>query len=530
MRNLASLLSRKAGRGFSSLLTENDAAAKELTTLFAMKVYPGSVVGNDGVVYGLARRELEKFLCLVWLGSARPEGFDGKPIALREGDKEIRGMVCPTDPRNAAALRNALPFCAPQLIGVRRSFGSGDRLGIATPAHVRAIRGTGVSPIFAQQSIREMERTGRSPQQVMDSASWGVFEEGWRDGFGSDADHLKRPEDMDRCAAAGFTMFTIDPGDHVDNEAQPATAGKTSDTVTVTKKFDALPWAELDSSAAKCRKEYAGKTFDLGNGVKLRLSEQDLWRAAAKYGKAIAHTAMMYGHLVKTMGPRPFELEMSVDETATPTTPAEHYFVAAELKRLDVKWVSLAPRFIGDFEKGIDYKGSLDEFERTFVEHVAIAAKLGPYKISLHSGSDKFSVYAIAARCAGDMLHVKTAGTSYLEALRAVATVDPALFREILAFAFERYDTDRATYHVSATTSQVRRPDRLKDNELAGVLDVNAGRQLLHVTYGSVLTAGGGKPRFKERILTTLKRHEETHYEIVAKHIRRHVAPMSYTK
>ncbi len=525
MQTIPSLLAGKDVSNLSAALQKDDAAAHELSTLLGMIVYERSVVAKGSAIYCLARKELEKLLCVLWIAPRSVEGFSGNGLAFGRKRIQMRGLICPRSEANASALRETLSFCAPQLLDRRRSFGAGDRLGIATPAHVRAIRGTGVSPIFAQQSIREMERTGRSPQQVIDSATWGVFEEGWRDGFGSDADHLKRPEDIDRCAAAGFTMFTIDPGDHVDNEAQSANAA------ILAKKFDALPWAELESTVPKCRKQYAGKISDLAGGVKITLSEQDLMRAAAKYGKAIAHTVKMYRHLVTTMGNRPFELEMSVDETATPTTPAEHYFVAAELKRLGVKWVSLAPRFVGDFEKGIDYKGSLDEFERRFVEHVAIAAHLGPYKISLHSGSDKFSVYAIAARCAGDLLHVKTAGTSYLEALRAVATVDPGLFREILAFAFERYDTDRATYHVSATTSQVRRPEQLKDNELASVLDVNAGRQLLHVTYGSVLTAReGNKPRFKDRILTALKQHEEIHYDIVAKHIRRHVDPISYNR
>jgi hypothetical protein len=97
----------------------------------------------------------------------------------------------------------------------------GDRLGLATPGHVRAVRATGssIAPIFAQQSIREMARTGRTPQQVMDDATWGAFLEGWTGGVGADADHLKTPADIDACLAAGFTFYTIDPGAHVDNRA-----------------------------------------------------------------------------------------------------------------------------------------------------------------------------------------------------------------------------------------------------------------------------------------------------------------------
>ena len=126
------------------------------------------------------------------------------------------------------------------------------------------------------------------------------------------------------------------------------------------------------------------------------------------------------------------------------------------------------------------------------------------------------------------MVHLKTAGTSYLEALRTVARVAPDLFREILAFAHERYDEDRATYHVSAEASDVPRPQDLKDEELPAVLDPDAGRQVLHVTYGSVLTAMAGEaPRFKTRLLTVLKENEEVHYDVLSRHIRRHVEPLA---
>ncbi len=119
---------------------------------------------------------------------------------------------------NAKALRKELPWLQPKLLGRKTSAGMGDRLGIATPGHVRAVRNFQgrIAPIFAQQSIREMKRTGRSPEQVMDDATWGCFEEGWQGEIGCDADHLKTPNDIDVCVAAGYTFFTFDPGDHVD--------------------------------------------------------------------------------------------------------------------------------------------------------------------------------------------------------------------------------------------------------------------------------------------------------------------------
>jgi hypothetical protein len=355
---------------------------------------------------------------------------------------------------------------------------------------------------------------------VMDTAVFGVFEEVYRDGFGADADHLKNADDIDATVAAGFTMFTIDPGDHVDNAAE------TDDLPTLRSKFEALPYADLATTAGDLRKAYVGESIRLPNDSVVALDEETLLRAAAKYGRALAHTATMYRHLKSAMGSQPFELEMSVDETATPTSGAEHVFVASELQRLGVEWVSLAPRFVGEFEKGVDYIGDLAEFERTFAQHVAVAQHFGPYKISIHSGSDKFSIYPIAARLAGDLVHLKTAGTSYLEALRAIARIDPGLFRDIMAFAIERYPEDRASYHVSADLAKVPSPDSIGDADLPDVLDQFDARETLHVTFGSVLTAeAGGKPRFRDRLLEALSSNEEVHYETVRAHIERHVRP-----
>jgi hypothetical protein len=283
----------------------------------------------------------------------------------------------------------------------------------------------------------------------------------------------------------------------------------------------------LEDTPQALSKRYLERTFDPDEGFKLAFSEEILLRAAAKYGQAIAHTVQMYRHLVSRMGDRPpstssgqgFELEVSVDETETPTSPHEHFFVASELKRLGVQWVSLAPRYIGRFEKGVDYIGDLAQFEAEFVKHVAIARHLGPYKLSLHSGSDKFSIYPIIARHAGDLVHLKTAGTSYLEALRAIASIDPPLFREVLAFAHERYREDKATYHVSADPAKVPAPDQLADSELAGVLDLFDGRQVAHVTFGSVLD------QFGQRLKEMLAQHEEVHYAALETHFHKHLRP-----
>jgi hypothetical protein len=507
---------------------EAEALAAELSQAVGLSIYPGSISARGCVLFFLGRRETDKFLGVIHAGAALAGEFTGETQDVSLDGKSLPLTLCPTDHANALALRRALPFTAPIRLGLRKSVGCGDRLGLATPGHVRAVRKGSMAPIFAQQSIREMTRTQRTPDQVMDDATWGVFQEGWREGFGADADHLKTLEDVERCVAAGFVFFTVDPGDHVDNDADA------DDEATLRQKVEALPWSDLEASPADLHRAYLGREFDVGDFA-VSFSEEKLLRAAAKYGRAVAHTVRMYRHLADQMGDRPpspnsgqaFELEMSVDETETPTSIPEHYFVASELKRLGVEWVSLAPRYIGRFEKGVDYIGDLAAFEADFARHVAVCHALGPYKLSLHSGSDKFSIYPIFDRVAGDLVHLKTAGTSYLEALRAIAGTDPGLFREILAFAFERYAEDRASYHVSADPTKVSRPEQLADGELAAVLDDFDGREMLHVTFGSVLTSRepDGNYCFRDRLLGALKADEEAHYAALEAHFDRHIAP-----
>ena len=477
----------------------------DLEQLRGLTIYPHSVVDWNDTSFVLVRSGGEKYLSV--LGDAT--GFEGQ--ALGPDPESLR--LCPLTSVNAAVLRERLPWLRPVPLGLRPSAGFGDRLGLATPGHVRAARrADSIAPIFAQQSVRENARTGRTPQQVMDDAMWGLFQEGWREPWGADADHLKTTAVVDDFVAAGYTFYTIDPGDHVDNEAHTASLEALKD------KIHALPWADLEDSPEGLHERYLDRHFEVQNFT-LEFDQTTLARAAAKYGRAVAHTAAMYRYLVNRMGEKPFELEVSVDETETPTSPEEHFYIANELRRLRVRWVSLAPRFVGRFEKGVDYIGDLDEFEAELARHAAIARALGPYKLSLHSGSDKFSIYPIVARLTQGLVHLKTAGTSYLEALRAIAQANPALFREILALARERYETDRATYHVSAQLARVPAPDGLSDADLPGLLDQFDARQVLHVTFGSVLD------RFGDRLLATLREHEETYHTLLEYHFDLHLSP-----
>lgn len=476
-----------------------------------LTIYRESIVERDGTTYFLASAD----------GDEKRLGVEGNDSGF-EGERHDGTLLCPLTAGNAATLRTRLDWLRPMCLGLGTSFGFGDRLGLATPGHVRATEHVeDVKPIFAQQSVRENRRTGRTPQEVLDDAMWGVFQAGWRGAWGADADHLKTLSAADSFIAAGYTFYTIDPGDDVDGEVHTAPAA------TLAEKVEALPWDILASTKQDLERRYLGRRFDLEDFA-ITFDRETLYRAAAKYGGAIAHTALMYRGLAKKMGDETFELEVSVDETETPTSAAEHLFVASELERLGVEWVSMAPRYVGRFEKGVDYGGTdsartcsaddLRAFETELDKHAAIARAFGPYKLSVHSGSDKFSIYPVLAEATDGLVHVKTAGTSYLEALRAMALVAPDFFREILTLARERYEIDRVTYHVSAELEEVPPPDILSDDDLPDLLEQFDARQMLHVTFGSVLD------RLGDRLLSKLERHEGVYTELLERHFQRHLS------
>ena len=487
-------------------------AAEILNPLVNLNVCPRSITSAARAILFLGAREGKKYLGVISGDANIPGRFSDITHQSTVNGTSLKIVVAAATPKNASVLSEVLPFLKPRTFGLAKSFGFGDRLGLATSGHIRSVRKTGIAPILAQQSVRENERTGRLPAEVLSDAVWGAFQEGWREGFGADADHLKTEADIKAFADAGYTFFTIDPGVHVDNEASLA-------PIEVLRlKVDAVPWKELKTSRSDLVSVLAESPVDLTD-FRALFSKEQVLRAAAKYARVVLHTLKLYRHLVEVLAERPFELEMSVDETQTPTTLAEHVYIAHELRRLGVKWVSLAPRYVGAFEKGVDYIGSLDAFEKSFAGHLAVSRTFGPYKLSLHSGSDKLSIYPIVSRLSGSLFHVKTAGTSYLEALRTVARLEPGLFRKIVGFARERYPSDRATYHVSADLSMMPDIGALPDDALQDLLEDFHAREVLHVTYGSVINRPDLRPDFFEALI----RNEKEYGRIIEAHFDRHL-------
>ncbi|MEM3041784.1 MAG: tagaturonate epimerase family protein [Nitrososphaerota archaeon] len=507
---------------------ENFVKARE--RINPVKIYETSITRKKDCTFFLILENLEKKLTILYPSSRKNflNGFKVEETGKVEFEKGIfEYAICPRNHQNASALRKIFPFTRPRVMGLTPAVGTGDRIGLATPGHIRAVKEFGIFPVLAQQSIREMNRTSRTPREVLDDVSWAVFQEGYREGFAADADHLKTKDDIEETFEAGFTMYTIDPSDYVDNNADDY------NLEMLKSKFEKLPWKRLRCQKGEYSRIYLGEKFVLSAPNRkersIEFSEETLLRAAVKYSSAIAHVAEMYAHLKKLSGRRRFDMEMSVDETEKPTSPLEHFFIVSELKRLGIQIQGLALRFVGRFEKAIDYIGDLNEFEKSFEEHVFIAKACGPYKLSIHSGSDKFSIYPIVGRHAADMIHLKTAGTIYLEALRLVARHDPKLFREIVKYGLKCFEKDRKSYNVSTDLSLIPDPETVSDRDLEETyLNNSNGRQVLHITYGSILTAktNEGEWLFRDRLTRILIENEEEHYETVAAHIKRHIEPL----
>jgi len=486
-----------------------DELAPSAADLLGERAYSESQVSYGGATYWLERSvDGTKRLMAVADDESAFRGFVGTVTRVRS---EVR-LVAETTPDNALALRSALSWLKPSRFGLHTSAGFGDRLGLATPGHVRALKtvDAAINPVFAQQSIREMGRCHRTPRNVLDDATWGAFQAGWTKPVGGDADHLEQPEDVDDTVAAGFVFYTLDPKAEVDPEAEHA------DSAVIHQKVEALDWAGLESDLATFTQSYVGRSIDLEREA-VELDEESVLRAMAKYGPGMVHAMAMYRRLMEKG--IDCEVEFAVDETEYPTKPAEHIVVVSELQRLGMDFISFAPRFVGRFEKGVEYIGDIQGLQRDFEIHAQIARALGPYKLSLHSGSDKFSTYPLIAEATNGLVHLKTAGTSWAEALRVIAHNDPDLMREVLALALDSFEANRKSYHLSCDPTKI--PTDPTDDEVAQLMDRVDSRQVLHVGYGAILE------EFRLRLYQVWNDYEEEHYKIISDHFVKHLTPFA---
>jgi len=422
-----------------------------------------------------------------------------------KGEKTAEGVIkAPLSHENADVMRKLFPFTSPsRVLGKERSFGLGDRLGIATPGHIKIFEKYDAYPVFAQQSIRELNLTNRRYEDVLDAASFAVFREGFKKEWGADGDHLKTAEDIQYALSLGFTMITLDCSEHIRNDINAANA-------------PALPQNIID--------KYIGKQFDIGEGTVLNFTEEDLRVINGIYGKAVAFAADMYRRFLKS-GKYNADFEISIDETSTPTTPLQHYFVARELIDAGVSFATMAPRFCGEFQKGVDYSGDLEQFNKEIKVH-AIIARHFKYKLSIHSGSDKFSVFPAIGKETRHIFHVKTAGTNWLEAMRVVAQADPGLYREIHKYALSVFSEAKKYYHVTTDLGKIPDVDSLANGDLPKLFENNDSRQLIHITYGLILSRknpGSETFTFRDKLYDLWQKHEELYNQLLFRHIGKHL-------
>ncbi len=475
----------------------------------SVKVYEKSYQQYEDVHLLMVKVDTEKYLVVAGQGTLFDE-LTGEQLT-------DNSKVCPLTHENRLVINRYFDFTVPRAFGTKiATIGLGDRLGLASPGHIQTIEGRKVKPVLAQQSIRELTLTNRSMEDMLDAAAFAVFQEGYQGGYGADGDHIKEEKDIQSALALGVSMITLDCSDQIDKTVEEASLEE------LEKRYQQLP-AEVQD---QYNERYLNQTFEV-NGLEITFDREAVMKNVLLYDEAINYTTHVYEKYIHKAG-RDIDFEISIDETETVTSPQAHFFVANELMKRNVAVISLAPRFCGEFQKGIDYIGDLEQFEIELREHALIAEHFG-YKLSIHSGSDKFAVFPIIAKYTKGILHVKTAGTNWLEAIRVIAKTNPDLYRRMHVFALENFAEALKYYHVTPDLDSIKPLDEATDNELPAYMDDDAARQLFHITYGLILTTKDdqGKFVFRDEFFKTLHDYEDEYNAALIKHIGRHLDTLS---
>ncbi|HPN84510.1 MAG TPA: tagaturonate epimerase family protein [Victivallales bacterium] len=473
----------------------------------AVKIYPESVNRAGDSLIMMAADKKSRFLLLA---SDKKNGMIANFAGELIQDSGIFAKKSQLSAENAAQIRKLFPWTAPVSLRKKKtSIGCGDRLGRATPGHISAIRKFEASPVLAQQSMRELSLTGRTYVNVVDDVSFLVFQESFREDFGADGDHLKKIEDIETALDVGMTMITLDLSDVM----------KTSFAELSPKEIDAafetLPFEVRE----RVKETYFDRNVQTGT-LNFTMSVQDAKRCALMYNDAMDFAAKVAKHIKKKKGDA--DLEVSIDETTCPTKIEDHFYIINELAARKVDFVSVAPRFIGEFQKGIDYIGDIKTFEKQFAMHCELARTHGNYKISVHSGSDKFSVFPIVGRLSNSRLHLKTAGTSWLEAVRVISLAKPELYRKMHQKALDSFADAKKLYHVTTDLTKIAKLDSVKDSELPDYMCQNESRQLLHITYGAILS----DKILGTEFFSTLLENEKLYIEKLDYHFTKHLSDL----
>ena len=384
-----------------------------------------------------------------------------------------------------------------------------------------AEQGVRVAPVW-NKSNREHSFVGSVPQSVFDAAKIAIDEMGWETPWYVDADHIQLQTVDAYLTCSDF--FTIDVADSIGKEADAAT---------------------LDAFMER-HPELVGTLAIEGIDEPMVISADDVRSVASKYLLAVKEAGEIYRHIAAAKGEKGFIPEVSMDETDAPQTPPELLVILAALADEGIQLQTIAPKFTGRFNKGVDYVGDLAQFEKEFNDDLAVIAHAvktyglpANLKLSVHSGSDKFSLYPIIRRAldrTGAGVHLKTAGTTWLEEIIGLAEAGGdglELAKEIYTYSYEHVEELCAPYAsvIDIDRSQLPDVETVKGwtgTQMANAIrhipdheEFNANvRQLLHVSFKVAAKAG-------ERYTDLLKKHREIVSAEVTKNIfDRHLKPL----
>lgn len=408
----------------------------------------------------------------------------------------------------------------------RFSFGMGDRFEHQAEAQLKAVikakeQGVNITPIW-NKSNREHQSIKTDPISLRTEADAAVKALGWTGPYRVDADHITLKTVDGFIDSSDF--FTLDVADFI---GKPA------------------PENEAEAFITR-RRKYIGSLSIPGINQKFEITENMLRDIADRFLLAAIEAGKLYKHIAAAKGEDNFIAEVSMDEVNEPQTPVELFFILSALADNDIKVQTIAPKFTGRFNKGVDYVGNLQQFAKEFEEDILVIKhaikEFGlpeNLKLSVHSGSDKFSIYKpinelIKKHNAG--LHLKTAGTTWLEEMIGLAEAGNEaleLAKEIYGIALGRFDELCGPYATVIDVQKSRLPEIEEVNGWSGEKFANTlrhdvqnpdfnpdFRQLLHVAYK---VAGEKSDRYYAAL--------EKYSDIVAFHVttnlyEKHIVPL----
>jgi tagaturonate epimerase len=398
------------------------------------------------------------------------------------------------------------------------SFGIGDRFGSQGKAQLAAMIkakeiGIDITPVW-NKSHREHSIIGTSPADVRKEADTTVKELSWAGQYCIDADHINMNNVDEFIEHSDF--FTLDVADYI------------------AKKISEEHLKAFLSAAAK----YIGTLKIPDIDEKFEITENDIIAVGQKFLFAVKKAGRIYRHILLKKGKDDFVTEVSMDESDVPQSPVEMFFILLMISQEGIPAQTIAPKFTGRFNKGVDYVGDIEQFEKEFNQDIAIinfaVKEFGlpeNLKLSVHSGSDKFSIYkpikkALKTFNAG--LHLKTAGTTWLEELIGLAEAGGdglEIAKEIYARSLDQFDELCKPYATVIDIDKDALPsanevdkwdgqkyvNTLRHNQSCEGYNLNF-RQLLHVGYK--IAAGMG-----QHYTGALEKHQQTIAHNVTKNI-----------